>query len=158
LTRAEWVRRVQVAITEAFIAFCEARLAERNGLRRHAWLWAYRGNRLLSVQVLTATDGLKRPLDQRIALKEAVASLDAGLLRALMEHVEGEFSKVRKVRRGLDDSDVREFWGTVREATQPVFATMTRRLPAPRAHRGQKNAGSREPAGKRNWELLKKKS
>jgi hypothetical protein len=116
-TRSHWVNEVEGALGEAFILFCQARLAERNGQRRHARQWAAEFERLLFQKVISIhVHPLKRAFDRKVAFAEAVAEMLPGTIPALQEHVERQFAEVCKVRRGLDDADVKKFWEQARWA------------------------------------------
>jgi hypothetical protein len=118
-TRAEWINGVESALGEAFIAFCKARLADKNGQRRPGRSWTVEFEcelfrRMIDVHV----HPVKRAFDRRAAFQEAIAEMH-GALDRLRDHVEREFSNaVGRVRRGIDDRDVKEFWTQAREATR----------------------------------------
>jgi hypothetical protein len=117
-TRPEWINEVESAVGEAFILFCQAKLAERNGQRRHAKTWASEFDRLLFRKIVEIhVRPVKREFDRKEAFEEAVLEMLPGTIPALQEHVERQFEKtVVKRRRGIDEMDVNEFWKTVRGA------------------------------------------
>lgn len=120
-SRHQWVNELESALGEAFLIWCQARLARRNGQRRHARAWAAEFERLVSRKMVEIhVHPVKRPFDRRAAFEEAIAEMP-DTIRALRQHVEREFGKiVGPVRRGIVDRDIGEFWREVREAARVV--------------------------------------
>jgi hypothetical protein len=118
-TRGTWINEVESALGEAFIIFCQARLAHRNGQQRHAQAWEAEFERLLFRKMVEVhVHPVKREFDRGVAFDEAVAEMP-GTIRALGDHVEREFGRVAgKVRRGIEDRDIEEFWKRTREAAR----------------------------------------
>jgi hypothetical protein len=117
--RSQWINELESALGGAFIFFAQWKLAEKNGQRRHARSWASEFERLLFVKLIDIhCHPVKRGFDRQAAFEEAVTEMGPGTIPALQEHVERQFAEVCKVRRGLDDGDVKEFWKAARWAAR----------------------------------------
>ena len=119
-TRMDWINEVESALGEAFISFCKARLARKNRQQRRARAWEAEFERRLIVRVIDIhCHPVKRGFDRDVAFEQAVTEMTPGHIPALQEYVERQFAKAdTKIRRKLDEADVKEFWKTVRWATR----------------------------------------
>jgi superfamily I DNA/RNA helicase len=118
-TRETWINEVESALAEAFIIFCQARLAENLGQRRHVRALAGEFDRVLFRRMIDVhVYPVKREFDRRKALEDAVAAMSSTIER-LRDHVEREFGRVvGRLRQGIDDRDVEMFWSRAREAAR----------------------------------------
>jgi hypothetical protein len=119
-TRSTWINEVETALGETFMIFCEARLAEKNGRKRWARGWWSEFERKLFCRLIdVSVHPIRRNFDRQVAFEQAVAEMD-DTIEALRLHVEREFGKVCKVRRGIVDADVEMFWKKAREAAEVI--------------------------------------
>lgn len=114
-TRSQLIDEIDEALGSAALFWFEARLAAKNGKKVWALRWKSEFEREVVRKMIHVADHpVKKNFDRTKAFKEAVAEMKRGTIRRLREHVERQFAKRVRVRRGLDDADVREFWSRAR--------------------------------------------
>jgi hypothetical protein len=118
-TRTEWIDEVEVAISETFVIFCKAKLAERNRNRILARNWTSEFERELTRRMIdVAVHPVKQNFDRMEAFDEAIVEME-NIIEKLCEHVGTEFVQATgKVQRGLGADNIEVFLKAVGKAAR----------------------------------------
>ncbi len=117
--------KAQECIGCAYLEFCKATLARKNGRSQWVPYWMAEVQTLLDRNLVTVIKHEVRGFkDRRKALAEVIASLKAKDMsyRASAEHVVKRDYKLTKLTSKLDDKDTEAFWARVEEAIEIGFA------------------------------------